>query len=342
MIISGGKVIAIDKVKRDNTLSGDGRFAPLGVIGFLSEKDAEKKFQPKGDYASNDSLKNYYTKTEVNDTFATIAGVYDKDSIDTKFLGLNSLYDANGAASEVKDWVSANYFDATTIQNTYYTKTEEDDTHGVIRQEVSEARTDFLDKMDEISETFAGEISDVYNAGYINVSSLQEAVPNKQYAIYWQGENNWSFQEVTGGEGGGTGPAEIKLSGQSGISVTYAPLTNIHWVGLEESYKAACEYVSEQSATWDSIADKQDALTEEELSAISSVSSISADVKALQDDFNDALNIVGGDDIEVKEEAGSVTVSYIGTKGTVVEFIDDATQAVNENTVYVVMKEIEE
>lgn len=31
MLISGGKVIAIDKVKHDSTLTGDGRFNPLGV-----------------------------------------------------------------------------------------------------------------------------------------------------------------------------------------------------------------------------------------------------------------------------------------------------------------------
>ena len=31
MLISGGKVIAIDKVKHDTTLTGDGRFNPLGV-----------------------------------------------------------------------------------------------------------------------------------------------------------------------------------------------------------------------------------------------------------------------------------------------------------------------
>ena len=31
MIISGGKVIAIDKVNHDDTLTGDGRFEPLGI-----------------------------------------------------------------------------------------------------------------------------------------------------------------------------------------------------------------------------------------------------------------------------------------------------------------------
>lgn len=31
MLISGGKVIAIDKVKHDDTLTGDGKFIPLGV-----------------------------------------------------------------------------------------------------------------------------------------------------------------------------------------------------------------------------------------------------------------------------------------------------------------------
>ena len=33
MLISGGKVIAIDKVSHDRTLTGDGRFIPLGVSG---------------------------------------------------------------------------------------------------------------------------------------------------------------------------------------------------------------------------------------------------------------------------------------------------------------------
>ena len=31
MLVSGGKIIAIDEVKHDNTLSGDGVFEPLGV-----------------------------------------------------------------------------------------------------------------------------------------------------------------------------------------------------------------------------------------------------------------------------------------------------------------------
>ena len=33
MLISGGKVIAIDKVSHDRTLTGDGRFIPLGISG---------------------------------------------------------------------------------------------------------------------------------------------------------------------------------------------------------------------------------------------------------------------------------------------------------------------
>lgn len=32
MIISGGQILAIDKVKTDGTISGDGVFQPLGVI----------------------------------------------------------------------------------------------------------------------------------------------------------------------------------------------------------------------------------------------------------------------------------------------------------------------
>lgn len=32
MIISGGQILAIDKVKTDSTLSGDGVFKPLGVV----------------------------------------------------------------------------------------------------------------------------------------------------------------------------------------------------------------------------------------------------------------------------------------------------------------------
>ena len=117
MLISGAQVLAIDKVKRDNTLTGDGQFVPLGVhSAFMKKEDADKLYQPKGNYVEQSWIKaNYYTKTDSDKLYSKIGDSYTKKEADLIF-------------QPVGDYVSATQFVelSSTIDKNFYTKKEID------------------------------------------------------------------------------------------------------------------------------------------------------------------------------------------------------------------------
>lgn len=151
MLISGSQVLAIDKVKRDNTLTGDGQFVPLGVhSAFMKKDDADKLYQPKGDYPERSWIqKNYYTNSYCDKTFAKIGDSYTKTESDYKF-------------QPVGDYVSATEFTdlSSSIDKKFYNKTEVDNK---LKLYVS-------------AEQFGNAITVLNNTIYTTSSTLNESI----------------------------------------------------------------------------------------------------------------------------------------------------------------------
>lgn len=275
MLVSGGKVLAIDKVKHDGTtLTGDGCFVPLGVVDYIGKTDVETMF--------TENLKSYYTTAQV----------------DTKFAELDTKYDTLGAADDVKKWVEETYDTPDTISSTY--------------QSITAAAAD--------RAALEKEIADIYTAGYVNVSGLKDLDVEKQYAIYWKGTDGWEWQEVTGG--GGTGGDTV--TAENGLTATVRG--DKQWIGLSSDYLSFMQHATTAYTAWDTVTDKQDRLSNDQLSAISSVSSILS-------------KITGSKYIDVTTNADAVVISY---NGNTVDWIDATAtaEATAANTVYMVMTEI--
>lgn len=295
MLVSGGKVLAIDKVKHDNvTLMGDGCFVPLSVVDYIGKTGVETMF--------TENLKSYYTTAQVDAKFADVDTKFS--NIDTKFAELDAKYDPLGAADDVKKWVEETYDTPDTISSTY--------------QSITAAAAD--------RAALEKEIADIYTAGYVNVSGLKDLDVEKQYAIYWKGTDGWEWQEVTGG--GGTGGDTV--TAENGLTATVRD--GKKWIGLSSDYLTFMQHATTAYTAWDTVTGKQDALSNYQLSAISSVSSILSKME-------ETIPLTGSKYIDVTTNADAVVFSY---KGNTVDWIDATAtaEATAANTVYMVMTEI--
>lgn len=323
MLVSGGKVLAIDKVKHDGaTLTGDGCFVPLGVVGFLTEKAADKLYQKIGNYVDAAQLNNYYTKAAADTKFAEIKNVYTKSQTDALLEGLTATFEMAGAADAVKTWVTNNYLDKYVVSSTYNTTAKAEEDKQILFGAINNVDSNLSVRIGAAEDAIRG----IYNAGYVNVSGLNSYDPDKQYAIYWKGaDRGWDWQEVTGGGGGGGGDT---VTAENGLTADFR--SGKRWIGMQADYLSVLEYASTAYQTWDTVTGKQAQLSNEQLSAISSVSS-------LAEQLDDTLPITGGTLIDVSEKAGGVTISYTGNT---VMFTENKTTATAANTVYLVLEDV--
>ena len=88
MLVSGGKIIAIDEVKHDNTLSGDGVFKPLGV---------NKDLLNRAVYFSGTNPSPYFTWDEDGNTLSANSAV--------KFFNVSYTYNVNPPETACVDFV---------------------------------------------------------------------------------------------------------------------------------------------------------------------------------------------------------------------------------------------
>ena len=78
MLVSGGKIIAIDRVNHDGTLSGDGVFKPLGV---------NKDLLNRAVYFSDTNPSPYFTWNDTTNTLSASSAV--------KFFNVSYTYNVN-------------------------------------------------------------------------------------------------------------------------------------------------------------------------------------------------------------------------------------------------------
>lgn len=88
MLVSGGKIIAIDRVNHDETLSGDGVFKPLGV---------NKDLLNRAVYFSDTNPSPYFTWNDTTNTLSASSAV--------KFFNVSYTYNVNPPQSACIDFV---------------------------------------------------------------------------------------------------------------------------------------------------------------------------------------------------------------------------------------------
>lgn len=267
MLISGGKVVAIDEVLHDQTLTGDGRFNKLGVNSgyFLTTEAADERYQPKGDYALRRDLNNYYTKNDANNRFALSADVYDKRYIDGKFVEVANTYSTKTELNTVKTDLSdfkltvertylttadaaATYATKTELSNQYTTITDETNTKiDDVRSVLNQLAADFGSHANDETVHFVEDEKEKFNTltaidftKFMTTSGLDGLPKNKQYAVF-NGDEGWSWVETQGG-------GVANLTGVSGIEVldfgtyTQVGLEYPAWRAIEEAKKLDMAY----------------------------------------------------------------------------------------------------
>ena len=88
MLVSGGKIIAIDRVNHDGTLSGDGVFKPLGV---------NKDLLNRAVYFSDTNPSPYFTWNDTTNTLSASSAV--------KFFNVSYTYNVSPSANACIDFV---------------------------------------------------------------------------------------------------------------------------------------------------------------------------------------------------------------------------------------------
>ena len=88
MLVSGGKIIAIDRVNHDGTLSGDGVFKPLGV---------NKDLLNRAVYFSDTNPSPYFTWNDTTNTLSASSAV--------KFFNVSYTYNVNPPTTACVDFV---------------------------------------------------------------------------------------------------------------------------------------------------------------------------------------------------------------------------------------------
>jgi hypothetical protein len=260
MLISGGKVVAIDEVLHDQTLTGDGRFNKLGVNSgyFLTKAAADEYYQPKGDYALKRDLNGYYTKNEADTRFAQLSTVYTRDVLDRKFQDIANTYATKNELNAVsldlsnfkltvertyltKDDAAATYATKIELANQYTTITNEtDEKIGKVNNTLEQLVVYFDEHAANTAIHFVDDEKEKFNtltaidfSQFVNTSGLADLPKNKQYAIF-NGDYGWSWVETQGGGG---------VANITGVSGIYALNKGDYVeVGLDDaSYRAVQE-----------------------------------------------------------------------------------------------------
>lgn len=339
MLVSGGKVVAIDKVKHENTLSGDGRFDALGVRTdvILSKADAENTYQHKGDYVCNCNMSAYCKKTYADATFAKIADVYSKADADAKFQPIGD-YATTSDLDAAKSWVNDTYMPSTIIENRYATKTYADGAaenvytkiHTEIDPHIAACQSHSVNSAIHLStedREFLTKLSAIDFSALVSVSALSGfAQPELTYGIQYDNSTRiWHFAEITQGGGGGALP--VYVDPDRGLTARRNNLNTYFGVsGWDDIASAVALVNASAEEVWNTVVNKQDKLSDEQLDALESLTA--------------AYTLIGDEStgIIVTEDPSekTTTISYTGRQGNV-ELIEGEPSEPDERLIYLVV-----
>ena len=335
MLISGGKVIAIDKVKHDNTLSGDGRFNALGVdtTVLLTKQEAASAYQPKGNYVDKSALNEYYKIFDADRKFATIEGTYSKQQADTKFQPIGD-YATKQEVTDLEDWVRETYITSAKVVQEFATKELVSSVSG---ETIRQIHNDFdprlfsmqthMDNMNiHISPDDRALLNRVSTIEFDKYVSITAIPPFASTATVWgikSDGDTYTFVPFEGGGGGGGYPIE-PYDGLTGHfeGDTYRICIDDYagWTAFSAAMTAA-------SSTWDTVTGKQDKLSQEQLDAIDSITA--------------TYTLVAGNGINIAEDTVNKQ-TVISNIGQPVKIVDGTPSPVEAGTIYLVCKTIQE
>lgn len=338
MLISGGKVLAIDKVNHDSTLTGDGRFGNLGVDlqVILTKVEAGSVFQPKGSYVYTSAMSGYYTKTAADQKFATLAGTYSVESADATFQKKGD-YATETELGDLQKWISRTYMTSADVVKKYATTSLVASTSAQVKTEIEtnyDAKFTTLEEhvensaihLSESDRAFLGNLSAYDFGDFVTVDRIPAigADGKTVYGIvYDKSADTWSFNAI---QDIGGGSVDVTVTGENGVTAEKNPIEfgDDYWhVGLDETLKTA-------SATWDTVTGKLDA------TALGDYYK-SAEIDALLDKKQDLLS--AGDGIEITSSEDVTTISFTGKQGNV-DIVETTAAATSEDKIYLVLEEV--
>lgn len=272
MLISGGKVLAIDELLIDlGSLSGDGIFKPLGVVGFLTEEQADMKYQPKGDYVKGDYLyNNYYNKNFINANYNTKDEVYTRDYINSFFQAkgdyalksdidaVNSFiaynfYTTGQIDAKIKDFVTKSYVD----DNITAVNKKHDDDVVILNNAITagDAAVDarlashIIDAVPHLSQTEHQQLTTLLDTDFSKYL-LTPSLDDGYYTLHsMNGVNTWEKART--------------VTGENGLSSVYNGFDGSYHVGLSTATTATLNRVNTSAVVWDTVTSKQDILDPE-------------------------------------------------------------------------------
>lgn len=335
MLISGGKVIAIDKVKHDNTLSGDGRFNALGVdtTVLLTKQEAASAYQPKGNYVDKSALNEYYKIFDADRKFATIEGTYSKQQADAKFQPIGD-YATKQEVTDLEDWVRETYITSAKVVQDFASKELLASTSAQVKNEIYNRYDPAINTFEEHIYSTAVHLttndrellSNLAGIEFDKYVSITAIPPFASTATIWgikSDGDTYTFVPFEGGGGGGGYPID-PYDGLTGHfeGDTYRICIDDYagWTAFSASMTAA-------SSTWDTVTGKQDALTPEQISAINSITA--------------TYTLVAGNGINIAEDTVNKQ-TIISNIGQPVKIVDGTPSPVEAGTIYLVCKTIQE
>ena len=146
MLVSGGKIIAIDKVNHDNTLSGDGVFKPLGV---------NKDLLNRAVYFSDTNPSPYFTWN--GNTLSANSAV--------KFFNVSYTYNVNPPESACVDFVYSGTMSVNGVSANHFIE-------GYKANETHNLSYNFLNNAPNFQYTFVHNSDDKCSVSKVKVSCI--------------------------------------------------------------------------------------------------------------------------------------------------------------------------
>jgi len=261
MLVSGGKIIAIDGVNTTSaTLSGDGVFTPLGVN---TDNVATKKFV-------TDNLNTVSSKLTNTDNYLSAAIDYVSANAGKTYKpGAGIEIDNNNVVS-----ISSDYIDAITSVSAIKGTIISGDSNFNITS--ANSGNNILWNLELTSQPV---VTDTTLSGYNGIIARKDSTVSSQWNVGLDGTYKSAIEQVSG-----------KLDKSD--SAKFYPITNpsgfITGIPTSSNWDSVYSTVNTNSGTWKDVTSKADQTDLETLS--SNVEHISADVETISSNLDNKLN----------------------------------------------------
>lgn len=271
MLISGGQVLAIDKVITDDTLSGDGVYRKLGVVGFIKESDADNRYQPKGDYYTQEQINVLFaSKDYLSSNYYDKNTVYTKDEVDFSFQPKGDYVTQNtfnSAIENVRDHITENYYNKLAIDtllnakaNTDYVDAEINDLSGKFSNELTSTATELNSKISAVQTSLdthidnsaahlvfgeRSKLDDIFKINFNSFITLPNLPNDTPYNfVMTNGSASWEPETII----------------KAGTGLSSTTNENVYKICLPQTAIDILAKVDDSADEWDTVSDKSTVL----------------------------------------------------------------------------------